>query len=60
MNNYEERFIKEERNCWYDMMTCRPADPTTPEEHLLQFKYFDQETQKRIAKREWTEAFSED
>jgi hypothetical protein len=58
--NYEDRFIKEERNCWYDMMTCQPADPTTPDEYLIQFKYFDEQTQKRIAKREWQQAFSED
>jgi hypothetical protein len=58
--NYEDRFIKEERNCWYDMMTCQPAEPTTPDEYLIQFKYFDEQTQKRIAKREWQQAFSED
>jgi hypothetical protein len=60
MNNYIERFRKEERDCWYDMITCQPADPTTPELHLLQFKYFDEKTQARIAKREWEQAFSED
>lgn len=60
MTNFEDQFIKEERNCWYDMMTGQPADPTTPDEYLIQFKYFDEQTQKRIAKREWQQAFSED
>jgi len=60
MNNYEDQFIKEERNCWYDMMKGEPADPTTPKEHLLQFKYFDEKTQRQIARREWQQAFSED
>ena len=60
MINFEDQFIKEERNCWYDMMTCQPAEPTTPDEYLIQFKYFDEQTQKRIAKREWQQAFSED
>ena len=55
-----ERFRKEQKDAWYDMMTCQPADPTTPEEHLLQFKYFDEKTQIRIAKMEWEKAFSED
>jgi hypothetical protein len=60
MNNWEDRFRKEERDCWYDMLTCQPADESTPEAHLLQFKYFDEQTQKRIAKREWEQAFCED
>jgi hypothetical protein len=59
MSIYEDQFIKEERNCWYDMMTMKPADPTTPEEHLLQFKFFDDKTQRQIAWREWQEAFED-
>ena len=60
MINFEDQFIKEERNCWYDMLTCEPADPETPANLLIQFKYFDEQTQKRIAKREWQQAFRED